>query len=165
MRRTAGLGFGLGVALLVSACSGSSEPEFACPRVAAIQGLDRMPVTYPGNDAPSLVRVDVLEATCTHDDAEGFTVESAVAIQIAGAAPQGQVQVPYSVSIDTPGIVAVERTDVAVIPAGSRGTIERFSHNVGGVPAERGNQVRILYSLVPDEANYERLEQERPRGG
>ncbi len=147
--------------LVVAGCAGD-EQLIVCPPVEAVAGLDRLDQSYPGASVPVRTSLDVVAAVCERDGDE-VVVGSAIAVRLDANRPPGPVTVPFTVAVDTPsGIVAVE-AETLVVPPGAGVVTAGFEHRFTSDAAGDEIAARVLYSLVPDAREYERLEQERPR--
>ena len=153
----------IGSLLVLAGCAGGGGDELiVCPRVDAVAGLDRLAITYPGAAEPVRTSLDIAQVACIRDG-DDLVVGSVVAIGLAGERPPGDVRVPYTLVIDTPDGQTGYRADTAVVPAGSAGVYEAFEHRFEGLAAHDDVALRLLYALVPDEAERARLARERPR--
>ncbi|MFW5835214.1 MAG: hypothetical protein ACOCYE_14065 [Pseudomonadota bacterium] len=152
-----------GLALLLAACSGPAEPEFVCPRVAAVAGLDRLDYSFAGAPGPVRARLDVIDGICRPDGPDAFLVESAIAIRLDANRPAGEFRIPLSLAVSTPEAIALEFAEFVTIPPGSDGVVQRYEHRVEGIDPTDGASVRLLYALAPDDTALERIAQERPR--
>ncbi len=147
--------------LLVAACAGESQ-RLACPQVSTVFGLDRLELTYPGAAEPIPTFLDVSQVICERDGDE-IVVANAVAIRLAGPTPPGGAEVRYSIFVESAGGMSPNSNQVALIAPGSRGAVEYFDHRLPATVVDGGQPARILYALVPDAAEYERLRSEVPR--
>jgi len=148
--------------LLLAGCSGGQEAELYCPRVAAVAGLDRVAVSYPGATAPVPTRLDIIDVACV-TDGDDLLVGNVLAVQLGRNRPAGVVEVPYTLVLDTPEGPRDARSEVVVVPAGAVGTTAYFEHRFAGLANRDDVAVRLLYALVPDEPTRARLAEERPR--
>jgi hypothetical protein len=148
--------------LVLAGCSGGDEELIVCPRVDAVDGLDRLANTYPGAAEPVATALDIVRIACI-EDGDDLIVGSVVSIRLGANRPAGDVRVPYTLVIDTPSGQTGYRADVAIVPAGVDGVYETFEHRFEGLAGREDVAVRLLYALVPDEAERARLERERPR--
>lgn len=164
MRRRCLAGTATAVAILaLTGCGGGQEAVApSCPRVDAVAGLDRLDLAYPGAERPVRTALDIVDVGCEVEGDE-LLVGAAVAVRLLGARPPGVVEVPFTVVIDTPQGMTPSQASSALIPPGATGTIEYFEHRFPVAAAREEVLVRVLYALVPDERELDRLSRERPR--
>jgi hypothetical protein len=148
------------VAFGLVACGGQSAEDLTwCPNVAAVAGLDRLALSYPGASERVPTRLDVVDTACTAEG-DDLLVGNVIAVRLGRNRPAGEVRVPYTVVLDTPDGPSEAWTEVAVVPAGAVGTASYFEHRFEGLAARDDVSVRVLYALVADEATRARLAEE-----
>jgi hypothetical protein len=149
--------------LALAACGGTSEERArGCPSVAAVAGLDRLALAYPGVEERVPTRLDVLETACVVEG-DDLLVGSVVAFRLGRGKPAGAVRIPYTVVLDRPEGPSDARTDVAIVPAGAVGTRTYLEHRFEGLAERDDVAVRLLYALVADAESRDALTERRPR--